>query len=63
LIDAAEKTLAELCQHPLIGSPKRFDNPSPSNVRMWRWRDFEKYLIFYHPTEHGIEVLHLLHAA
>ena len=32
-------------------------------VRVWQVRGFENYLVFYQPTQRGIEVIRLLHAA
>ena len=33
------------------------------NLRMWRVREFEKYLIFYQPDADDIEIMRVIHAA
>jgi toxin ParE1/3/4 len=34
-----------------------------AGVRLWRVRGFNSYLIVYRPTDTGIEVIRVLHAA
>lgn len=46
-----------------VGVEREFESSALSRVRMWRVRNFEKYLVFYVPTETGIKILHLLHSA
>jgi toxin ParE1/3/4 len=58
---AAEQTFEFLSKMPLIGSPRAFSSARLSNVRQWPIKGYELYLIFYRPTDDGIEVLRVLH--
>ena len=62
-LDACDATFKFLTANRHAGSPRKFENPELSDIRMWRVRAFEKYLIFYVPTDVGIRVLHVLHSA
>jgi toxin ParE1/3/4 len=62
-LDACDATFRFIAANPQIGSPFKFRNPALSNVRMWRVKGFEKYLIFYIPSGSGIRLLHILHSA
>ncbi|MGB7553300.1 MAG: type II toxin-antitoxin system RelE/ParE family toxin [Candidatus Korobacteraceae bacterium] len=46
---------------PGMGAPKKVKKFP--NIRMWRVREFEKYLIFYEPKGGGIEIVRVIHAA
>ncbi len=58
---AAEQTFELLAKMPLIGSPRRFRSSRLRNLRQFPVKSYEDYLIFYRPTEDGIEVLRVLH--
>jgi toxin ParE1/3/4 len=58
---AAEQTFELLAKMPLIGSPRRFRSSRLRNLRQFPVKSYEDYLIFYCPTEDGIEVLRVLH--
>ena len=58
---AARATFAELAQSPGMGAPQKLT--MFPRVRMWRIREFEKYLIFYQPIGDGVEILRVIHAA
>jgi toxin ParE1/3/4 len=60
---AVEKNLRELAELPLQGAPRRFVNSKLKDVRSWAVSGFDKFLIFYRPTAHGIEVVRILHLA
>jgi toxin ParE1/3/4 len=62
-LDACDETFRFLASNPHAGAVRRFHNRNLSNVRMWRVRNFEKYLIFYIVTETAIKVLHVIHSA
>ena len=62
-LDACDETFRFLADNQLIGSVRRFENVKLSEVRMWRVKGFEKYLVFYQPFGDGVKVLHLLHSA
>src|SRR5271166_183305 len=58
---AARLTFAELAQMPSMGAPRKIGKFP--NLRMWRIRDFEKYLMFYETAGEEVEVLRIIHAA
>lgn len=62
-LQAAEAAFRQLAGMPQIGSPRSFGIPDLAKLRMWPIPGFRKHLIFYRPTEHGIEVLRVLHGA
>lgn len=62
-IDALKAAFVLLCEMPEIGSPKRFNNPRLQDLRMWRVKEFEKYLIFYRVFDDQITVLRVLHSS
>lgn len=62
-LNACDKTFLFLAENKFVGSIKNFKNAKLSEVRMWRVKGFEKYLIFYLPTKNGIRILHVLHSA
>lgn len=47
---AVEETLEVLSVNPLIGSNRRFENKKLSDLRIWRVKGFENYLIVYLPV-------------
>ena len=62
-LNACDATFKFLAINRHAGSPREFESAGLSNVRMWRVKGFEKYLIFYVPTEIGIRILHILHSS
>jgi toxin ParE1/3/4 len=58
---AVEESLEFVAKMPLIGSPREFRSTRLRNMRVWPVKEFEDYLIFYRPTDDGIEVLRVLH--
>jgi toxin ParE1/3/4 len=47
---------------PEMGARREYQNPTLAGVRMWRITGFDNYLVFYRPTERGIEIIRVLHA-
>jgi toxin ParE1/3/4 len=60
---AVEDSLEQLAKFPLIGKQRDFANPRFQNVRMWRVKDYEQYLIFYSVTETTIEVIRVVRSS
>src|SRR5258708_40181123 len=60
---AAEETFLDLAGMPGMGVATLFGDSGDRNLRRWRIRGFENFLIFYRPIEDGIEVLRVLHGA
>jgi toxin ParE1/3/4 len=60
-LKAVEKTFAKLAASPGLGSPWESPHPRLQGIRTWPVKGFPKMIIFFRPTETGIEVLHVLH--
>jgi len=58
-----QETTELLLRMPLIGSMRVSIKPALQNVRVVPVKDFERYFIFYHPIDDGIEIVRVLHAA
>ena len=58
---AAEGCEALLYQ-PEIGSPLVVNDPELSGIRKWPVKDFENFLIFYMPHNHGVTIVRVLYA-
>jgi toxin ParE1/3/4 len=61
--DAARSTFEKIAQMPALGERRDSANPRLAGLRVWRVEGFEKHLIFYRPTEGGIEIVRVLHGA
>lgn len=48
---------------PGMGSHAHFLTARARDVRFWPIKGFENYLIFYRPTDRGIEMVRVLHGA
>lgn len=48
-LEAVEATFQALARMPRAGSRCKFRNPKFAEVRLWRVRDFENYLVFDRP--------------
>ena len=62
-LDACDESFQFLAVNPHAGVVRQFASSELANVRMWRVKDFEKYLVFYIPTRTGVKVLHVVHSA
>ncbi len=62
-IESAENAFQKLLQFPHLGSPRELRDPDYSGLRMWPIPGFRNHLIFYRPTEDGVEIIRVLHAA
>jgi len=60
---AVEDSLEQIAKYPLIGKQRNFADKRFQNVRMWRVKGFESYLIFYAVTENQIELIRVLHSS
>jgi len=59
----AEETFLDLAGMPGMRISTSFSDSEDRNLRRWRIRGFENFLIFYRPIEDGIEVIRVLHGA
>jgi toxin ParE1/3/4 len=62
-LNSCDDTFQFLANNKFIGSKRDFKNEKLDEVRMWRVKNFEKYLIFYIPKENGIKILHVFHSS
>ena len=62
-VEAAYGTFQELARMPGMGQRRDFLQARLRELRSFRVKDFENYLIFYIPIPDGIEVFHILHGA
>ncbi len=62
-LNACDQTFRFLAENRYIGATRNFNNSSLKEVRMWRVKGFEKYLIFYQPQSDGVKILHIVHGA
>jgi plasmid stabilization system protein ParE len=62
-LNACDETFNDLVRNKYIGAEREFNNPALAEVRMWRVKSFENYLIFYIPMDAGIKILHVLHGS
>ena len=62
-LESVETTLIALARMPRVGFTRNFRNPKYADIRIWRVKGFENYLIFYRPITDGIEILRIIHGA
>jgi len=62
-MDAVDETVQAILEMPGAGRPREFDNPVLVGMRVRLVKGFENYLVFYRPTDVGIEVHRVLHGA
>ena len=62
---AVEDSIEQLGKFPFLGKKKQFPNNLFREVRVWKVKGFEKYLIFYsvNVQEETIEIVRLLHGS
>lgn len=59
---AVEESIELLAKNPLIGSVRQFQDAKLKNLRMWRVKSYENYLIFYIVEKNFVKVVHFLNA-
>lgn len=62
-IEAAFAAFRKLAQMPEMGKARDYENPKLHGLRYWVIPEFPRYLIFYFPTEQGVEISRVLHGA
>lgn len=60
-VDALEATIADLCDHPLIGTLRFAFELEIPDLRSWPLQRFP-YLVFYVPDDDRVDVWRVLHA-
>ena len=62
-LESAYGTFQELANMPGMGRSRKFASAQLRDLRSFRVKNFENYLIFYVPIPDGIKVFHVLHGA
>lgn len=62
-LDAAEATIQRLNHFPRLGRLCHSRDPTLTDVRRRLVEGTKRYVIYYRPTDEGIEVLRVLHTA
>lgn len=62
-LGAADDTFASLAISPNIGARCEFKHRFVADLRVWRVKGFEKYLILYASVDGGIRVYRVLHGS
>lgn len=62
-LTAVEDTLSRVLHMPEMASPRTFENPRLAGMRQWPVKGFSDYLLYYLPTDDGLELVRVLHAA
>ncbi|MHB8502850.1 MAG: type II toxin-antitoxin system RelE/ParE family toxin [Candidatus Acidiferrales bacterium] len=60
---AAHETFGLLAAQPQIGWHARLKNPPLASLRVFRVSGFEKMIVLYRPSQHGIEILRVVHGS
>jgi len=60
---AAHETFSLLAGQPQIGWHARLKNPLLVSLRVFRVSGFEKMLVLYRPSAHGVEILRVVHGS
>jgi toxin ParE1/3/4 len=63
LYAAADRAYDRLLEMPELGVTRDFGIGRLEGLRMWPIPGFPNHLIFYRPTDAGVEVVRVLHAA
>jgi len=58
----AEASFADLSEHPEMGAALTLRRPELAELRKWRIREFENFLIFYVPRTNGVSIVRVLYA-
>lgn len=62
-LEATYGTFQELARMPGMGQKREFPQVRLHELRSFRVKGFENYLVFYSPIPEGIEVFHIIHGA
>jgi toxin ParE1/3/4 len=62
-LQSAEATFAQILTVPRIGKSIDFGLERMGEVRQWRVKNFQDYLVFYRVEDEQIEILRVLHGS
>jgi toxin ParE1/3/4 len=60
---AAQQCFDELAKSPDLGFLAEFESVLAAGVRRWRIKGFKNYLVFYRPSQIGVEIIRVIHGA
>lgn len=61
--DAVVDAITTLREHPQIGASRQMKSPRLAGLRIWPVPRFERWLIFYVPTDTVVHIVRVLHGA
>ena len=59
---AVEESIETLAKQPFVGSSRNFQNIKLKNLRMWRVKGYENYLIIYTIEENVVKIMRMINA-
>lgn len=59
---AVEESIKMLAKQPFIGSKRKFQNTKLNDLRIWRVKGYENYLIIYAVEENTIKIIRFINA-
>jgi len=62
-LTAVHRVFADILESPGIGARREFQAARLHEIRSWRIKGFEKWLVFYRVTDEAVEILRVLHGA
>jgi toxin ParE1/3/4 len=62
-LNACDATFRFLAENRFVGSLREFKDRRLAEIRMWRVKGFEDYLIFYQPKHGGVRILCVVHGS
>jgi len=62
-LSAAEVTFAQLAKTPGMGKATQLVGSRLGEIRQWRIKDFQDYLIFYRIQDATVEILRIFHGS
>jgi toxin ParE1/3/4 len=62
-LDAAARTFHTIASMPGLGERRETADPRLDGLRVCRVEGFERHLVFYRPTDDGVQVVRVLHGA
>jgi toxin ParE1/3/4 len=62
-LEAAEATFSQLVKSPSIGKVTQLVISQLGEIRQWRIKHFQDYLIFYRVQDTTVEILRVLHGS
>ena len=62
-VEASDKTFRFLAENREVGQQCSFADPRLSGMRVWQIQGFRNHLVYFRPTDDGIEIIRVLHGA